>query len=104
VSAATIRATVVSTNHFEWDLTKAAANLANHGVSFEAASGVFYDPLAISLPDDQHSEGEERSVIIGLSLSGRLLVVAYTQRGERWRIISARRPTPRERDVYQDDG
>lgn len=89
---------------FEWDDSKAASNLAHHGVSFAEASGVFYDPLAVTQPDDEHSESEDRYLIIGKSTQGRLLVVAYTQRGGRWRIISARRAAADEREAYEEEG
>ena len=87
---------------FEWDPTKAAANLAKHGVSFEEASTVFADPLAVTLADPAHSRGEERHVIFGVSARGRVLTIMHTDRGPRIRIISARPATRRERDAYEE--
>jgi uncharacterized DUF497 family protein len=86
---------------FEWDPTKAAANLAKHGVSFPEAMAVFGDPLEVTIPDPAHSSDEARFVSIGLSEVGRLLVVAYTEREGRIRIISAREAAPKERRHYE---
>ena len=86
---------------FEWDAGKAKTNLAKHGVSFAEATGVFGDPLEVTIPDPLHSRGEARFVSIGLSAIRRLLVVAYTEREGRIRIISARSAAPRERRHYE---
>lgn len=75
---------------FTWDPGKAEANVRKHGVSFEDASTVFRNPLAKVLPDPIHSEREERSLIVGHSAGGRLLLVVFTETDERIRIISAR--------------
>ncbi|HXI04288.1 MAG TPA: BrnT family toxin [Candidatus Saccharimonadales bacterium] len=83
----------------EWDGRKARANLAKHGVDFADAATVFHDERAITVPDG--SSSEERFVTLGSDALGRIVVVAYTWRGERLRIISARRGTPRERRVYE---
>ena len=88
--------------HFEWDPAKARKNLPKHGVSFEEASSVFYDPLAVTGADPGHSEGEERMVTFGMSSLGRLLVVAHTERGDAIRIISARVATQHERRIYEE--
>jgi hypothetical protein len=88
--------------HFEWDAAKAAKNLRKHRVSFEEASSVFYDPLAVTGADPDHSEAEERLVTFGLSSEGQLLVVSHTERGEAIRIISARLATQSERRVYEE--
>jgi uncharacterized protein len=88
--------------HFEWDSGKAAKNLRKHRVSFEEASSVFYDPLALTGDDPDHSEGEERLITFGLSSTGRLLVVSHAERGEAIRIISARLATRRERQIYEE--
>lgn len=88
--------------HFEWDPGKAGKNLRKHGVTFEEASSVFYDPLAITGADPDHSEGEERMVTFGLSSSGRLLVVSHTERSDAIRIISARIATKYERHIYEE--
>jgi uncharacterized protein len=89
---------------FEWDANKAAANLRKHGVSFEEAATVFADPDALDGPDLKHSDQEERSLRLGRSLTGRVLMVAYTVRGpgdgEKIRIISARRASGKERAAY----
>jgi uncharacterized DUF497 family protein len=84
---------------FEWDPRKAAANLAKHGVSFDEASTVFGDPLAVTIPDPLHSVGEPRFVTLGQSSKALLVVVVHTDR-EAVRIISARRATSRERRIY----
>lgn len=88
---------------FEWDTEKAASNLAKHGVSFAEAMTVFADPLEIMIADPDHSDSEFRFVSIGASATGRLLVVAYTERGGRTRIISAREATPKERRQYESE-
>jgi uncharacterized DUF497 family protein len=88
--------------NFEWDPVKAAKNLRRHEVSFEEASSVFYDPLAATGTDPDHSETEERLVTFGMSAAGRLLVVFHTEREESIRIISARTATPSERYIYEE--
>lgn len=85
---------------FEYDPRKAAANLRKHGVSFTDAEGVLADPLALTIPDAS-ADGETRYASIGLGSAGELLVVVYTERGNRYRIISARRPTRKERQAYE---
>ena len=87
---------------FEWDPAKAARNLAKHGVSFDEASTVFGDPLAITFPDPDHSVGERRSLTFGVSVEGRLLVVNHTDRRGTVRIISARRAMRSERRIYEE--
>ncbi len=90
---------------FEWDRKKAAANLQKHGVSFDEASTVFYDPLGAIFDDEEHSEEEIREIIIGHSAIGRLLVVSFTERAANLaRIISARPATPVEREDYEKNG
>lgn len=86
---------------FEWNPDKAAQNLEKHGVSFQEAATVFNDPLSMTFPDPDHSIGESRYVIIGLSRFEQLLVVAHTDRGEKVRIISARKATRQERRFYE---
>jgi uncharacterized DUF497 family protein len=83
---------------FEWDEDKAASNLRKHRVDFADAVGLFDDPLALSMSDDDPVE--ERFVGIGSDMLGRVLVVVYTFRGEKVRIISARQATPSERESY----
>lgn len=87
---------------FEWDPKKAAANLRKHGVSFDEAATVFQDDLSLSGDDPDHSLDEERNITFGVSSSGRLLVVSYTGREGRIRIISARLATRSERKLYEE--
>jgi len=84
---------------YEWDPAKATANLRKHGIEFADAVTVFADPLAATRADDEPDE--ERFVTIGVEASGELLVVVYTWRGSRIRIISARKATRRERRDYE---
>jgi hypothetical protein len=86
---------------FEWDAEKAATNIVKHGVSFAEAMTVFGDPAEIMIADPDHSEEELRFLSIGCSTTGRLLVVAYTERERRTRIISAREATAKERKQYE---
>ncbi len=86
---------------FEFDAPKAAGNLKKHGVSFNEAATVFADPLASTLPDDQHSDEEERFITIGESSSQRLLFVVYTETDSRIRLIGARPVTAAERQQYE---
>lgn len=87
---------------FEWDDEKAISNLEKHGVSFGEATEVFYDPNALEGQDTEHSCDEDRFFIIGYS-ANRLLFVVFAQRqGDIIRIISARRPTPLERALYEE--
>ena len=87
---------------FEWDGRKAARNLAKHGVAFDETSTILADPLSITIPDPDHSEDEERWIIIGQSNRGRLLVVVHTEDGTMVRIISAREAEKRERVRYEE--
>jgi hypothetical protein len=87
---------------FEWDADKAAANLAAHKVSFEEAETVFDDPLYVDFFDPDHSEDEQRFLIVGESRQRRLLIVSYTERGEVTRLISARDVTASERKAYEE--
>jgi len=85
---------------FEWDDEKAAANSRDHdGVTFEQAALAFSDTFAVEWIDEREDYGEERSVLLGMT-SGQLLYVAYTERGTNIRIISARRATRHEQDIY----
>ncbi|HEX9684376.1 MAG TPA: BrnT family toxin [Burkholderiales bacterium] len=86
---------------FEWDARKDRANLGKHGVSFAEASTVFGDPLAASIPDPDHSEGEVRFVTMGYSSNDRLIVVSHTEEGDTVRIFSAREATSHERKTYE---
>jgi uncharacterized protein len=87
---------------FEWDPKKAAENRRKHRVSFEEAITVFGDALAMNLSDPDHSEGEQRFLVLGMSARSRLVVVAYAERPPRTRIISARLASRPERRRYED--
>lgn len=87
---------------FEWDTAKTATNVRRHGVSFDEAVSVFGDARALTFPDTEHSESEDRSRTYGLSGRGRLLVVVHTERRNNVRIISARKATRYEKAIYQD--
>lgn len=87
---------------FEWDERKATGNRRKHGVSFHERSTVLGDPLSWTFPDPDQSADEERSLTIGLSARGRVIVVSHTERGNRTRIISARPATSRERHDYEE--
>jgi uncharacterized protein len=86
----------------EWDARKARENLRKHGVSFEEASSVIFDPLSATGDDPDHSVDERRLVTFGVSSSWRLLVVAHADRGDVIRIISARPATRAERKLYEE--
>jgi len=88
---------------FEWDPKKEAKNIRKHKVTFSEAATVFGDTLSTTVADPDHSEEEDRYIIIGLSQRHRLLMVAHTERGERTRIISARTLTPAEREAYEEE-
>lgn len=89
---------------FEWDDDKAKSNWIKHDVSFDEATTVFDDPLARIFDDELHSTDERREIIIGHSISNRLLVVCFTERpSERIRIINARLQTPKERKAYEEN-
>jgi hypothetical protein len=92
---------------FDWDPTKAAANVAKHRVTFDTAMTVFNDPLAVSIVDPDHSVGEERWITIGASSKGNMLLVVHTWEeksadGAYVRIISARRPSRQEARYYRE--
>ena len=85
---------------FRYDPAKAAANARKHRVSFADAEGVFEDPLALAF-EDPDAQGERRFLAVGLGSAGELLVVVYTERGDEYRLISARRATRKERNQYE---
>ena len=87
---------------YEWDAKKAEANLRRHGVPFEEAATVFLDSLAVTYPDPDHSDQEKREITIGHSTRQRLLFISHCPRGDRIRIISARRATRKERDQHEE--
>lgn len=91
----------------EWDPVKARANRAKHGVTFEEAASVLRDPRALSLFDEEHSDAEDRWITLGLSATGRLLVVHHTFEDAdpdhaRIRIFSSRSATSRETQQYSE--
>ena len=89
---------------FEWDAAKADNNRRKHGVTFDEASTVFGDPLAILSPDPDHSVKEQRYLVLGMSNRRSLLVVAFAERPPRTRLISARRANRKERRRYEEEG
>ena len=93
----------MSALHFEWDDEKATVNVKKHGISFEEAKSVFRDERAKLINDPDHSEDEDRFVLLGLSETLRLLVVCHCYRGENHiiRIISARKATTKESKSYR---
>lgn len=86
---------------FEWDSEKERENIKKHGVSFQEATTVFGDPLAATIPDPDHSHGEERFLTVGLTAGHRLVVVSHTEQGDNFRIISAREANSHERRTYE---
>jgi len=93
---------LMTTIHFEWDEPKEKANIKKHGVSFEEAKTVFYDERARLIPDPDHSENEDRFVLLGYSSALKLLVVCHCYRanGKVIRIISARKASRQEAKSY----
>jgi len=86
---------------FEWDDDKEKSNFRKHGISFTEGESVFYDMLSLTIPDPDHSIDEQRFIDIGTSNKNRVLVVVYTERENRIRIISVRRATNQERQMYE---
>jgi uncharacterized DUF497 family protein len=86
----------------EWDPEKAKFNLKKHGVAFEEAATVLSDPVAVTGADPDHSDYEERYITFGLSARNRLLVVSHTEEGETIRLISARKASKGERELYEE--
>ncbi len=87
---------------FVWDPAKAAANLRKHGVSFPEATTAFADPNSLTALDPDHSDSEERLILLGASTRGQLLVVVHTERGDTIRLISARKATRKERKTHEE--
>ena len=87
---------------FEWDPGKATANVRKHRISFNEAATVFGDSLSTTVADPDHSLDEHRYITVGLSIRDRLLMVAHADRGERIRIISARKLTSNEKRAYEE--
>jgi uncharacterized protein len=88
---------------FEWDPRKAAKNIGRHGVNFTEAATVFGDPLGVTTSDPDHSAEEDRYIVVGVSHRARYLLVAFVERGDRIRLISARELTRVEREAYEED-
>jgi uncharacterized DUF497 family protein len=88
---------------FEWDPNKAKKNIEIHGVSFDEASTAFKDTLSLTIYDPLHSDKEDRFTLIGNSVKDRLLVIVHTERGDKIRIISARKATKKEREQYEEN-
>ena len=86
---------------FKWDADKARTNERKHGVSFDEAATVFGDPLSVAIPDPDHSEDEDRFILLGSTYLGRVLVVVHTDRVDNIRIISARLACKTERRAYE---
>ena len=87
---------------FEWYKKKAKANLSDHKVSFDEAKTVFADPLYIDFYDPDHSDDEDRYIVIGKSQRHRILIVSYRERDNKIRLISARKATRKEREDYEE--
>jgi uncharacterized protein len=87
---------------FEWNPEKAVINLKKHNVSFQEATTVFNDSLSVTFPDPDHSIGENRYVMIGMSEFGKILIVSHTDRENRTRIISARKADRQEKRFYEE--
>jgi hypothetical protein len=92
---------IMSELPFEWDPFKAELNRQKHGIAFDEATTVFYNPLAVIFDDEAHSIDEPREIIVGHSLQHNLLFVSFTERDGTVRIISARRATAREQRDYE---
>jgi uncharacterized protein len=86
----------------EWDPVKAKLNLEKHGVPFEEAATAMSDPMTVTGPDPDHSRYEERYITFGVSERGRIIVVSHTEDGETIRIISARKASKGERELYEE--
>ncbi|MBN1847183.1 MAG: BrnT family toxin [Deltaproteobacteria bacterium] len=86
---------------FEWDREKEKQNIKKHGISFDEAVTVFYDPLSATFNDPDHSISEHRLITIGFSSKGHLFVVSHTERGDTIRIINARPATAGERRRHE---
>jgi len=86
---------------FEWDTEKAKRNATKHGVSFDEAATVFYDPLSATFDDPDHSRSEERFITVGFSAQNNLLVVVHADKSDNIRIISARSATANERKRHE---
>lgn len=88
---------------FEWDEAKAKLNVSKHNIGFEEGRTIFNDPMLLTYADTEHNEHEKRFINIGLSITGRVLVLIHTERYGRIRIISCRKATGSERKRYEED-
>ena len=90
---------------FDWDASKAALNLKKHGVSFDEAQSAFYDDFAMQFFDEDHSDHEDRFLLLGMSSEANLLLICHCERADAGviRIISARKATKRESAFYGKD-
>ena len=86
---------------FEWDPLKSRKNEKKHGVSFHEGMTAFADKFSYTISDPEHSVEEYRFLLLGLGSSGNLMVISHTERGDRIRIISVRRATKQERELYK---
>jgi len=88
---------------FDWDAAKAKRNLKSHGVSFDEAKSVFFDDYARQFFDEDHSDDEDRFLLLGLSNQSRMLLVCHCELDSKdvIRIISARKATAKERELYE---
>jgi uncharacterized DUF497 family protein len=87
----------------DWDAKKAASNVRKHSVSFEEAGTVFGDPMALTFDDPDHSTGEMRFLTFGVKRTNKFVIVSYTERQDVTRIISARKMSKQEREIYEND-
>lgn len=92
---------------FEWDENKATTNLAKHKISFDEGRTIFTDPFLFTLPDDEHSDNEDRFISIGKSTNEKILLVVHLERQNKLnhvliRIISCRKATTTERKIYEE--
>jgi uncharacterized DUF497 family protein len=90
-------------DHFDWNPQKARTNRTKHGVSFEEAATTFADPRLTEPIEDESSPDERRWIVFGESSRGGVLRVVYPERGTKLRLISARKATPRQRQVYEEN-
>ncbi len=88
---------------FEWDEKKDKENFRKHKISFAEGKTIFYDPFSITIPDPDHSVEETRFIDVGMSNASRILIVVYTERKERLRIIGVRKATKAERKKYEEE-
>lgn len=90
-------------SQFEWNQEKARCNFEKHGVTFSEGATIFSDQRIATMLDPDHSQDEERSIAIGVSVKGRILIVVFTDRGNKIRLISCRKATSTERKTYEED-